>query len=103
MARCWQPVVGSAVWNGKSILGQIAVPNVAKKLVNSFEREKDFYRSECAYGSFQRSVHLPHRVKAQGAKTKYGNGILEIRIPKTKGEGAKSLPVRQADAEIKVD
>ena len=60
------------------------------------EKGKDFYRSECAYGSFQRSVTLPHRVKAQGAKAKYENGILEIRLPKVKGEGAKS-------AEIKVE
>ena len=60
------------------------------------EKRKDFYRSECAYGSFQRSVTLPHRVKARGAKAKYENGILEIRLPKVKGEGAKS-------AEIKVE
>lgn len=60
------------------------------------EKRKDFYRSECAYGSFQRSVTLPHRVKTQGAKAKYENGILEIRLPKVKGEGSKP-------AEIKVE
>lgn len=63
------------------------------------EREikgKDFYRSERAYGSFQRMVPLPYRVKANQAKARYENGILEIRLPKVKGEGAKS-------AEIKVE
>ena len=58
------------------------------------EKRKDFYRSECAYGSFQRSVSLPHRVKAKEAKAKYENGILEIRIPKAKGEAAGSVEIK---------
>lgn len=58
------------------------------------EKGKDFYRSECAYGSFQRSVALPHRVKAKGAKAKYENGVLEVRVPKAKGEGSKTIDLK---------
>lgn len=98
---------------GKSLVVKAEVPGLKKEEISVSISEdsltikgerrqareakgKDFYRSECAYGSFQRSVTLPHRVKAQGAKAKYENGILEIRLPKVKGERSKS-------AEIKVE
>lgn len=98
---------------GKSVVVKAEIPGVKKDEISVSisddsvtikgerrqareEKGKDFYRSECAYGSFQRSITLPHRVKAQGAQAKYENGILEIRLPKVKGEGTKS-------AEIKVE
>ena len=58
------------------------------------EKRKDFYQSECAYGSFQRSVTLPHQVRTKEAKTKYENGILEVRVPKAKGEGRKTIDLK---------
>jgi HSP20 family protein len=58
------------------------------------EKGKNFYRSESAYGNFQRSVALPHRVKPKEAKAKYEEGILRIRIPKAKGEGARSAEIK---------
>lgn len=57
------------------------------------ERE-NFYRFESSYGSFRRSIPLPHGVKVEDVKANYEDGILEVVIPKA-GEltGARKIPV----------
>ena len=45
--------------------------------------KKNYYRWECSYGSFVRTFTLPAEVQTDKAKTKFEDGILEIRIPKT--------------------
>lgn len=54
----------------------------------------DYYRFESSYGSFLRTIPLPHGVKAQDIKATYENGILEVVIPKV-GElsAARKIPV----------
>lgn len=64
-----------------------------KRLEEKVER-KNFYRSECSYGSFFRSFRLPKEVRPDQAKAKFENGILEIRIPMT--EEAKKKERRLA-------
>ncbi|MEW6117772.1 MAG: Hsp20/alpha crystallin family protein [Nitrospirota bacterium] len=45
--------------------------------------EKNFYRHERFYGSFVRSFDIPTDVKADEAKAKFKDGVLEVRLPKT--------------------
>lgn len=55
-------------------------------------KEKDFHRCEREYGSFLRTIDLPAEVKTEGAKARFKNGVLEVRLPKT--EEAKRKPVK---------
>ena len=56
-------------------------------------KEKDYYRLERSYGSFQRTVELPAAVKANEAKATYKNGVLEIELPKTEEEKKKKVKI----------
>jgi HSP20 family protein len=46
------------------------------------EAADDFYRVERAFGTFSRSVSLPHEVDAQKISANFDRGVLEVRIPK---------------------
>jgi HSP20 family protein len=57
-------------------------------------KEKDYYRCERSYGSFRRAIALPATVdKAQIAAT-YMDGMLEVTLPKTKGQEAAKITVQ---------
>jgi len=59
------------------------------------EKKKGHYYSECSYGSFSRDIPLGNTVDWKGAKAKYKNGVLTVKLPKTESSG-KTI-------EIKVD
>ncbi|MFN7085025.1 MAG: Hsp20/alpha crystallin family protein [Burkholderiales bacterium] len=42
-----------------------------------------FHLRQCAYGSFQRAIVLPHNVDAGHASAKFKDGVLIITLPKT--------------------
>lgn len=46
--------------------------------------DKGIHRSERYYGRFYRSIPLPHYVNTEASKASYQNGLLEVKIPKTK-------------------
>lgn len=46
--------------------------------------KKDYYSLERSYGSFKRSLSLPVAVQTEKASAKFKDGVLEIRIQKTK-------------------
>src|SRR3954452_6617589 len=46
------------------------------------QREKGWYRIERAFGSFSRSLTLPDGVDPDGIAASFGDGVLEVRIPK---------------------
>jgi len=48
------------------------------------ERKADFFRKEISIGAFSRTVKLPSPVDKNAADLDYENGILTIRVPKTK-------------------
>ena len=53
------------------------------------ERTEGQYRiSECAYGSFERSVPLPDEVDSSRAAARYRQGVLRVELPKT-GRGRR--------------
>lgn len=59
------------------------------------EKEKDFYRVERSYGSFQRTLSLPEDADQAGIGAKFRNGVLTVSIPRkavSKSE-TKRIPI----------
>jgi HSP20 family protein len=54
------------------------------------EKEKDFYRLERSYGSFQRILSLPEDADQDNVNAVFRNGVMTITIPR------KSAPEAQA-------
>jgi HSP20 family protein len=50
------------------------------------EKEKNYYRVERSYGSFQRVLSLPEDADQEDIKAKFENGVLTITMPR------KALP-----------
>jgi len=50
------------------------------------EKEKDYYRIERSYGSFQRVLSLPEDVEQEGVKASFKDGVLSVTMPR------KALP-----------
>ena len=46
------------------------------------EKNKNFYRLERSYGSFQRTLSLPEDVNKEKIKADFKNGVLNITIPR---------------------
>jgi HSP20 family protein len=57
------------------------------------EKGKQFWRSECSYGSFRRSVELPDGVDADKVTAEHANGILTVKVGKSKTAPGKRIPV----------
>jgi HSP20 family protein len=56
-------------------------------------KRENYYYAERSYGSFSRAIHLPCEVKRDGASASYKDGVLEIRLPKEKGEDSKEIKI----------
>ncbi len=50
--------------------------------------EEGYHRRELSYGSFRRSVALPHAISQEEVTAKFGDGVLEVRAPKVTEAGA---------------
>lgn len=62
------------------------------------EKDKDFYRIERSYGSFQRILDIPEDADADNITSNYKDGVLSITIPR------KQLPKKETKKiEIKTD
>lgn len=46
------------------------------------EKTKNYYRSERAYGSFERLLTLPEDADPQGISAQFKNGVLRVTIPR---------------------
>jgi HSP20 family protein len=57
-------------------------------------KEKDYYYSERAYGSFYRTLPLPAAVQKEKVKASYKDGILTIELPKTKEATSKETDIQ---------
>lgn len=60
------------------------------------EKEKDFYRVERSYGSFQRVLSLPEDVDQGGIAANFSKGILTVTLPRKEAAKAevKRIPVK---------
>ena len=56
--------------------------------------KKNYYRFEQSYGSFCRSLNLPKEVQTDKAKSRFKDGVLEIRIPKTEEAKKKETKLK---------
>ena len=50
------------------------------------EKEKNYYRLERSYGSFQRVLSLPEDIDQDGVKASFNRGVLTVTMPR------KALP-----------
>jgi HSP20 family protein len=53
-----------------------------------------YYRSERAYGAFQRSFVLPTLVDQEHVQATYKDGILELRLPKSEAAKPKRIAIQ---------
>ncbi len=58
------------------------------------EEKEDFLSIERHYGSFYRSLPLPENAVADAVDAKIDNGVLTIKIPKSKEAKAKVIKVK---------
>jgi len=57
------------------------------------EKDRNYFYSECSYGSFSRSIALPCEIDAAKAKAQYKNGVLNIALPKTEQARARRVKI----------
>jgi HSP20 family protein len=58
------------------------------------EKREDFVRRERSYGSFSRSMTLPHGVKAEDVEATTEDGVLEVTIPLPRSEERKAVEIK---------
>ncbi|SEK56259.1 Hsp20/alpha crystallin family protein [Nitrosovibrio tenuis] len=108
--RNWGLLSGEVEETDKEIVVRIEVPGIEKKDCQitidgnmlyikgekRFERtthDSTYHVMERAYGTFERAIPLPHNVDPDRAEASYTNGVLTIRLPKSKGEKGRTVPV----------
>jgi HSP20 family protein len=57
------------------------------------EKDEGYYVRERMYGSMSRTVALPHDVTEKGASATFKNGVLEIRLKKSKEERGSRIKI----------
>jgi HSP20 family protein len=57
------------------------------------EKEKNYYRMERSYGSFQRVLSLPEDADREGIGAAYRSGILKITVPRKGGPKKESRQI----------
>lgn len=67
-----------------------------EKKQESEEKQKDYYRMERSYGSFQRTIPLPVDVDRDKVEATFKNGLLTVTLPKTQEamKQAKKIEVK---------
>jgi HSP20 family protein len=95
----WGLLAGDVSDDGKNIVVRVELPGVDRDdcdivvdgstLYIRGEKRHDvehvghsYYVRQCAYGSFQRAISLPHSVDASRAEAIYRNGVLTVKLPK---------------------
>ncbi len=58
------------------------------------KEEKGYYRREMSYGSFERIIDLPTEVDENKAEAEFKNGVLTIKLPKSKEAQAKHKKIK---------
>lgn len=57
------------------------------------EKGKGFMRSECRYGSFQRTVELPAGTDPDKISAEYSRGVLTVRVGKSKPSTVRKISI----------
>jgi HSP20 family protein len=69
-----------------------------QKESSSKEEGKDFYVSEREFGSFRRSIELPSGCDADRVTASQDNGVLTVKIARTKEAAPKKITVKTGSA-----
>jgi HSP20 family protein len=64
-----------------------------EKRADGEKRDENYLKRERYSGAFQRSVHLPSDVKGEEAQARFRNGILSIKLPKTRIGRARKIEI----------
>lgn len=106
----WSLLAGELEETGKDILVRVELPGMDKDECQiriegnvlylsgekRFERETNdstYHIMERAYGAFRRAIPLPQNVNIDKAEASFKNGVLTVRLPKQRSDGAKSIAV----------
>lgn len=57
------------------------------------EDDRNYYRSERFYGTFQRSYTLPGEVDPGDVEAHFDDGVLTVRVPQVQGAGQHSIEI----------
>ena len=66
----------------------------AEKKADEVPEDTSYFTCERWYGQYTRSLSLPFPVKAEKVSATFENGILEIRLPKTKEVKGKHIEIK---------
>jgi len=70
---------------------------MGEKHVKDEEKEKNFYRADCAYGKFMQSLTLPDNVDHDAIHADFNDGVLQITVGKTdKPRNKKTIEVQES-------
>lgn len=58
------------------------------------EKGEDYFRHEAAYGAFERRVHVPGAVKADGVTADYSDGVLKVTLPKAEETKTREIKIK---------
>ena len=61
---------------------------------NYQEKDENYHRVECRYGSFSRSFTLSRTVDSEKIKASYKNGVLQLTLPKREESKPKRIDVK---------
>jgi HSP20 family protein len=67
---------------------------IGERHMEKEEKGKKYHRIERAYGSFERSFNLPENSKPEAMTADYKDGMLSLRVPKSKADAPKSIEVK---------
>lgn len=56
-------------------------------------KNEGYYRVERAFGSFSRSLTLPHGIDPEAVTANFDNGVLEVRIPKPEARKPRRIEI----------
>jgi len=106
----WSLLAGELEESESVVVARIEVPGVEKEdcrvkiegnllLVKGEKRlqresgDSFFHVMERAYGTFERSIVLPHNVDIEKAEASYKSGVLIVRMPKLVSEAGKTITI----------
>lgn len=75
-----------------SVANNILTLRGEKKNVRE-EKKADFHRVERTYGAFERTFSLPSGVEAENIRAKHRDGVLEVRLPKSREAKPQEIKV----------
>jgi HSP20 family protein len=110
-APSWGLLAGDVSDDGQNIVVRLELPGVDRDdydivvdgptLYIRGEKRHDaehigssYYIRQCAYGSFQRAISLPHNVDAARAEAIYRSGVLTVKLPKAAATQPHRVAVR---------